>query len=357
MTSEAHVGAQVGAQVGAHFHGPDELCDAGKELYARALRERRLPRQDARPAPCLTDFGLLRPDETDDGWLKPSPPAVALPRLLAAVSARVAEQRHREARLAAAFEPLMALVASDASAGSDTGADTDASTDAGTTQAFASPTSAVTVLRGFPRITEAVDRAAKASSEEVLTIQPGGARPPDVLAAAVSLEQSLLSRGARMRTLYQHTTRHSLATLAHFEQLDGDVEVRTLDEVTDRLFLFDRTVAFIPASADRSVALELRHPAVIEFLVTAFHRQWRLATPMFPYAAPQPAKDGVTTRQRAIAALLVEGLTDTEIAARLGMNVRTARVHIAKLAATLGSESRTQLGYLIGQSGILEPAK
>ncbi len=37
------------------------------------------------------------------------------------------------------------------------------------------------------------------------------------------------------------------------------------------------------------------------------------------------------------------------------MNVRTARVHIAKLAATLGSESRAQLGYLIGQSGILVP--
>ncbi|MCU8595182.1 helix-turn-helix transcriptional regulator, partial [Streptomyces sp. A13(2022)] len=52
--------------------------------------------------------------------------------------------------------------------------------------------------------------------------------------------------------------------------------------------------------------------------------------------------------------LLVEGHTDTDIADRLGMNVRTARVHIAKLATTLGSESRAQLGYLIGQSGILD---
>lgn len=36
------------------------------------------------------------------------------------------------------------------------------------------------------------------------------------------------------------------------------------------------------------------------------------------------------------------------------MNIRTARVHIAKLAATLGSESRAQLGYLIAESGILK---
>jgi DNA-binding CsgD family transcriptional regulator len=42
------------------------------------------------------------------------------------------------------------------------------------------------------------------------------------------------------------------------------------------------------------------------------------------------------------------------IASRLGLNIRTARVHIAKLAAMLGSESRAQLGYLIAQSGILK---
>lgn len=36
------------------------------------------------------------------------------------------------------------------------------------------------------------------------------------------------------------------------------------------------------------------------------------------------------------------------------MNVRTCRAHIAKLASTLGSGSRAQLGYLIARSGILD---
>lgn len=75
---------------------------------------------------------------------------------------------------------------------------------------------------------------------------------------------------------------------------------------------------------------------------------------MYPQAVEPPALNGITPRQRAIAALLVEGHTDAVTAERLGMNIRTARVHIAKLAATLGSESRAQLGYLIGQSGILD---
>jgi DNA-binding NarL/FixJ family response regulator len=76
---------------------------------------------------------------------------------------------------------------------------------------------------------------------------------------------------------------------------------------------------------------------------------------MHPQAAPQPVRGGITPRQRAIAGLLIEGHTDAVIAERLGMNIRTAREHIAKLAAHLGSESRAQLGYLIGRSGILGP--
>ncbi|GJF21418.1 hypothetical protein SHO565_19820 [Streptomyces sp. HO565] len=76
--------------------------------------------------------------------------------------------------------------------------------------------------------------------------------------------------------------------------------------------------------------------------------------PRHPQAVQQPTVNGITPRQRAVAALLVEGHTDASIADRLGMNVRTARVHIAKLAATLGSKNRAQLGHLIGQSGILD---
>lgn len=142
--------------------------------------------------------------------------------------------------------------------------------------------------------------------------------------------------------------------IARYEQLRGDAEARTLDEVTDRLIIVDRAVAFVPSDRDGRVALEIRHPTIVGYLATAFDRFWRPATPMHPQAVRRPTLNGVTPRQRAIAALLVEGHTDAVIADRLGMNVRTARVHIAKIATTLGSGSRAQLGYLIGQSGILD---
>jgi DNA-binding NarL/FixJ family response regulator len=253
--------------------------------------------------------------------------------LLRTIDEEIARQRRRGTKLAETFDPLMALDAE---------------------RAASSDSPLITVLQGFQRINTAIADAADATTQELLTIQPGGMRSPATLAAAFPREQGPLSRGARMRTLYQHTSRYSAAILAHYERLDGDVEVRTLDEVTERLVIFDRSIAFIPASRDRSIALEIRHPALIAFFVTTFERLWRLATPMFPGTAPQPTANGITTRQRAIASLLIEGLNDQMIANRLGMNVRTVRVHIAKLAATLGSESRAHLGYLIGRSGILE---
>ncbi|EPH46377.1 LuxR C-terminal-related transcriptional regulator [Streptomyces aurantiacus] len=333
-------------------HRADEPCAPGSALYARALREGRVHSREAEPVPCLVDFGLLHPDVDDMRWLLPSEPAHALLRLLRGIEEEVAHERQREAEVAAAFEPLLALgrpSATTAVAGSGAGA--------ARTPARDRP-AALTPLRGVPRITAAIDAAVSRCTREVLTIQPGGFRPVSDLGSAPPREQALLSRGCRMRTLYQHTTRHAFPVIAHFERLEGDVEVRTLSEVTEQLVVFDRTVAFLPADRDFAEALEVRAPALVGYLAALFDRLWQLATPMFPHpAAPQPAENGVTARQRTIAELLVEGLTDADIADRLGMNVRTVRVHISKLATNLGSTSRAQLGFLIGRSGILGPGQ
>ncbi|WP_405769946.1 helix-turn-helix transcriptional regulator [Streptomyces sp. NBC_01538] len=315
-----------------HPHGAAELCDAGMILYTRALREGHVPAHEADSVPCLITFGLLQPDLDDVSRLRPLTPAVALPRLLRESAEDVARKRQREARLAEVFAPLLALDAPE-------GAMAD--------------TPGITLLTGLDQINAAIGQAMSDASAELLAVQPHLGRTPATLAASIGRDQALLDRGGRIRTLYQHTVRHSPASIARYEKLVGDTEARTLDEVTDRLLVIDRAVAFIPASKDRTLAVEVRHPALISFFVTTFDRLWHLATPMYPEAVQRPTTNGVTPRQQAIAALLVEGHTDAVIANRLGMNVRTARVHIAKLAALLGSDSRAQLGYLIGQSGIL----
>ncbi|MEU0165298.1 helix-turn-helix transcriptional regulator [Streptomyces iakyrus] len=317
-------------------HGAEELCRAGTRLYEQALREGHVPVEAARAAPCLMDFGLLQFAVDDLHRLEPVAPAVALHRLLRTSGERIAQERRREERLAAMFEPLIAVE------GHHTVAD-------------ATPT--LRLLSGKGQINQALTEALADASREMLTIQPRPGLPREQVAAAhvlaIRRDQALLDRGGRIRTLYPQTLRHSPTIVAYHERLSGDIEARALDEITDRLIIVDRDAAFIPADGD-GVALEIRHPAIVGHMATTFDRLWRLATPVFPEAAPQPSHNGITPRQHAIAALLVEGHTDAVIADRLGMNIRTARVHIAKLAATLGSQSRAQLGFLIGRSGILD---
>ncbi|WMX46267.1 helix-turn-helix transcriptional regulator [Streptomyces roseicoloratus] len=316
-----------------HNHSRDELCDVAKELYAQALRTGRLARAEADAAPCLTELVLLRPTPDDADWLYPVPPSVALNQLIHPIEQEIQTRRQHAIALADAFEPFMAMSPRESSTGS-----------------------AITVLEGLGAINATLDQVISACTEELLTIQPGSGRRPDTLEQALRRMEPLLDRGVRMRTLYQHTARHHPATLAYVERVAPyGLELRTLEEIIDRLIIVDRKVAFVPARSDRQVALELRHEGLVQYLVGVFDQFWLHAVP-WDEEVPSytPSVDGIGGVQRSIAKLLVEGHVDEAIARRLGMNVRTCRAHIAKLAAALGSGSRAQLGYLIAQSGILE---
>jgi DNA-binding CsgD family transcriptional regulator len=189
----------------------------------------------------------------------------------------------------------------------------------------------------------------------MLTVQPSNRFSERSVLQGMERDRPLTERGVRIRTLYQHTVRYDLERLAYVEQLsNGKVEYRTIDELVERLIICDETVAFIPTRDDQQVALELRNPGLVRYLIKVFEFMWGRSVPLSAGAPYETAPDGITEIQHSIAKLLVEGHVDEAIARRLGMNVRTCRAHIAKLATALGSGSRAQLGYLIAQSGILD---
>ncbi|CAM5503359.1 hypothetical protein SATRM34S_03721 [Streptomyces atroolivaceus] len=315
----------------SHPHGITQLCDAGQALYASALRSGRIPRAEVEPAPCLMDFALLHPDPDDADWLRPVPPSAALAQRLHPIEREIQERRRHSLELTESFEPFMDISAQDPPT-----------------------THAITVLEGSTRINAAIDAATAECHTEVLTVQPGGGRSEDILSKGLERGKAVVDRGVSIRTLYQHTVRHHQGTFAYAERLAEGVAIRTLEELVERLLIFDRTVAFIPAQDDRTVALELRHPGLVSYLTSVFEQLWQSATPLLEDIRYEPTPVGISGVQRSIAQLLVEGHVDDSIARRLGMNVRTCRAHIAKLSATLGSTSRAQLGYLIARSGILD---
>ncbi|MET9836002.1 LuxR C-terminal-related transcriptional regulator [Streptomyces sp. NPDC006385] len=318
-----------------HPHGADRLCEAGDRVYSRAVRRGRVPRRDAEPVPCLLELALLHPDPDDMDWLVPTSPQEVMTRLLRGVYDEVSASQRRVGSAVAAFEWYAGLGPQQP-------------------QAAGAEGTAIRVLDGASRIQAALDAATEACTAQVLTVQPGGIRPEHELTEGLHRALALRGRGVRMRDLYTHVARHGQGLLNYLELMGDSVEARTLDEVIDRLILFDRTVAFIPANADRTMALELRHPGLVNYLVTVFERLWRLAIPL---TAPLPDTgiEGISHREQSIAALLAEGHQDAVIAERLGISVRTCRAHIARLSETLGAASRTQLGVRIAQVGLDGP--
>jgi DNA-binding CsgD family transcriptional regulator len=64
------------------------------------------------------------------------------------------------------------------------------------------------------------------------------------------------------------------------------------------------------------------------------------------------APPALTTRQREVAALVAEGLTNREIARRLGIEERSAEGHLERIRLRLGLRSRAQVAaWWVGSGG------
>ncbi|WP_307164519.1 helix-turn-helix transcriptional regulator [Streptomyces rishiriensis] len=212
---------------------------------------------------------------------------------------------------------------------------------------------ATEVVEVVDRLSDVITLIEQASAEcehEMISCQPGGGRPTEELEQAIARDTALLTRGVRMRTLYQHSARRHAPTQAYAERVSlAGAEVRTMTELFGRVIVFDRRIAFVPHHQCRGGAAVVRSPAAIGFLVNAFDRAWDLAV---PFGEPEHTPVAVDDLRQGILRLLSKGLKDEVIARRLGISLRTCRKHIADLFQELGADSRFQAGYLAATRGL-----
>lgn len=208
----------------------------------------------------------------------------------------------------------------------------------------------VRVLTDVDSVRAAITDLAAGAEHEILTSQPGGARKEDVLKESLAKTESVLRRGVRMRTLYQHTAQFSTVTVEYVAHVSGlGAETRTLGDGFMRMLAFDQSAAIIALRDNEAGGLLLSDPSLVDFAIAAFERAWTSAIP-FPENYSQERVLAISEDMKlAIVRMLVQGMEDRAIARRMGMSLRTCQRHVSDIMDKLGARSRLHAGYLINE--------
>ena len=279
----------------------------------------------------LLELGLVREDQETGRWV-PDDPTIAQSRVVTPLSAEGARLLEESSQWARNFNTL---------------------TQAWRRSSVAEDRGPFTYVRGLDHIGAYISGIAAEAEEEVLTAQPQTGRDTNEgLTRSVEMERAILERGAKLLTLYQHSARRSTATREYVSTITGlGGEVRTLDEFFNRMFVIDRRIAIIPSPTDLKVALAIREPTVVAYLVDVFMRSWERARAFT--ARDAPVMRQIAQEQRAMTMrMLIEGHSDPVSAKRLGVSPRTFAGYISDLKDEFDAETRFQLGYTIGRLGL-----
>jgi hypothetical protein len=323
-------------------YGADERAlfeDDATKLYEEVCQKGQIAASDYRIAEdgelrvafdLLVEMGLLIFDSEQDGWA-PEDPTSVQSRVVSPLSQEAAKLLSESSQWSSAFSNLA---------------------QSWRRAPQSSARGPFTYLRGGATINNVLDQLLAECEEELLTAQPEAGRDPRFLAKAALRDIELLERGATMRTLYQHSARRSSVTHKYVAAVTArGAEVRTLDEFFNRMIVVDRRVALIPNKDEFGVAVAIREPAVLAFLVDVFERSWERGR-LFTNRETSLMKD-IAAEQRAMTMrMLIEGHSDPVSAKRLGVSPRTYAGYVADLKTDYDAQTRFQLGYTMGRMGV-----
>jgi sugar-specific transcriptional regulator TrmB len=324
--------------VAAGTYGPEErrLLEAvGSRIYSNAVAHGSLAADDprlsedseqGRALDLLLDIGLLRFDDESRRYY-PVNPAAIQSQIVVPLGQQGAELLTESSRWADVFTGLGQVFRT-------------------SPRATAAP---INEIHGMANINKFIESVVNDCRQELLTAQPHGRRPATSLAVAEERDIRALERGVRMRTLYQHSARHSPVTREYVADVVArGAEVRTLDEFFKRLIVVDRQIAIVPATESREVAIAIYDRSLVAYLVDIFERSWERAQP-FVLSGAEVERNIASDVRALTIRLLVEGHSDPSSAKRLGVSTRTYAGYIAALKDEYGVQTRFQLGYAMGR--------
>ncbi|MFG2229811.1 LuxR C-terminal-related transcriptional regulator [Streptomyces sp. NPDC048723] len=281
----------------------------------------------------LAALSLLRVPVNGDSPVRPVSPEYGLEALLAQQQAELMERQHQMERSRAAAAALIAKFAHLHRPATDP---------------------YIEHLDGVEAVRERLTKLTENVRDELLAFAPGRAQSKENLNAARPLDERLLGRGVRMRTLYVDSVRSHAPSVAYATWLDAHGgQTRTVATLPLRMIIADREFALVPANPERSEegAVLLHEPGIVAALCALFEHLWATGMPLLDSLPADGEQFG--RQELEILRLLALGLTDEAVALRLGVSVRTTRRITAKVMERLGVRSRFQAGLRAAELGLL----
>lgn len=217
-------------------------------------------------------------------------------------------------------------------------------------RAVPSPTTLVCVLLCEDREVFRIGLRVVLEAEPDMAVVAETSHLPEALEAAegegtvvVVVRQGLVAGDALplLRTLCRRNT--AVLVLAEPET-ESEPELVEILQAGVRGFLPRRSGAQRLVDGVRALA---RHEAALDPAATS-HLVRHLTSGPQPRSAPEPrALDRLTYRQREVADLVAQGLSNEEIAGRLFLSLATVKSHLTASMRRLGVRSRTELAILV----------
>ncbi|MEV6526935.1 helix-turn-helix transcriptional regulator [Longispora sp. NPDC051575] len=209
---------------------------------------------------------------------------------------------------------------------------------------------AVRPLSGVLRVRARIAELAPTVRTEQMTLNPEPVISAAAIKAGAHVGKAIAERGVKLLSIGVP------AGVGDASRPHADVmtalgrKYRELPQLPTRIIIMDRRTAILPfdPAHQNKGAFEVTAPAVVDQLVGLFLQYWsRAQAPERPLTADLP----LTTRERAIVALLASGMTDAATAAELGLSVRTIAYTLSDLMSRYGVQNRFQLGLVLGAQG------
>lgn len=213
----------------------------------------------------------------------------------------------------------------------------------------------IELVRGLENVRAVIEDQARTVTTSVDTLATGGAQSEQAIRAALPNDLRVLSRGCRLRIVFQESARRHKPTTQYAARITAaGGQARCLSHLPTRMILYGQDSAVLPIDHDRTglgVAV-IRDSAVLGFLRLLYEHYWSLATDYFGTSGESPR--GLSNEEREILTLLAAGKTNPAIGKDLGISQRTVARIVASLMERLEANSRFQAGVRAVQLGWLD---